>query len=151
MMKTLVENYFTVEEKGCEIPGLNSTLLLKNSYVRVDFSPKFIFFKVKDIQYQVNFLMNYETNTFGMDVLYSITAKGEPYLKYPLHQENQVNESFIQTMVQREDETDKFLSEYYESHVEKRYRNRSKICGIKELKAESEDEGEGEARKHEEF
>ncbi len=35
MMKTLLESYFTVEEKGLEIPGLNSTLLLKNGYVRI--------------------------------------------------------------------------------------------------------------------
>jgi len=42
MMKTLVDNYFTVEEEGCEMRGLSSTLLMKNGYVRVDFSPKFI-------------------------------------------------------------------------------------------------------------
>jgi len=125
MMKTLVENYFTVEENGCEIPGLSSTLLMKNGYV-------------KDIQYQANFLMNYETNTFGMDVLYSLTAKGEPYLQYPLHQENQINENFVQTMAQREEETDQFLSEYYELNVEKRYAKLDKICRIKELEVETE-------------
>jgi len=86
-----------------------------------------------------------------MDVLYSITAKGEPYLQYPLHQENTVNESFIQTMAQREEETDQFLSEYYQSHVEKRYRNHNKICGIKELDTESEDEDRVEVQKYEEI
>jgi len=84
--------------------------------------------------------MNYETNTFGMDVLYSITAKGEPYLQYPLHQEAQVNENFIQTMIKLEEETDKFLSEYYESNVEKRYSQFNKICRIKELEPELPDD-----------
>ena len=94
---------------------------------------------MKDIQYQVDFLMNYETNSFGMDVLYSITAKGEPYLKYPLHEEKQVNESFVQDMIRIEGETGRFLSEYYESNVEKRYCELDKICRIKELEISLEE------------
>ena len=84
--------------------------------------------------------MNYETNTFGMDVLYSITAKGEPYLQQSLHQEAQVNENFIQTMIKVEEETDQFLSEYYESHVEKRYSQFNRICHIKELAVKQEED-----------
>jgi len=40
MMKFLIENYFTVEEKGYEIPDQTSTLFLKDGLVR-----KFIIFK----------------------------------------------------------------------------------------------------------
>jgi hypothetical protein len=141
MMKTLVDNYFTVDEEGCEMRGLNSTLLMKNGYV-------------KDIQYQVNFLMNYETNSFGMDVLYSITAKGEPYLKYPVNEEKHVNENFVQNMIKIEDETEQFLSEYYESHVEKRYCYLDKICRVKELEVKLKREEQDDfcvKEKHEDF
>jgi len=84
--------------------------------------------------------MNYETNSFGMDVLYSITAKGEPYLEYPLHEEKQVNENFVQNMIKIEKETDQFLSEYYESNVEKRYCFLDKICRIKKVEVKQEDD-----------
>ena len=45
MMKTLIENYFTIEENGCEIPGLSSTLLMKNGYVIVIILINFNFFR----------------------------------------------------------------------------------------------------------
>jgi len=56
--------------------------------------------------------MNYEMNTFGMDVVFSITEKGEPYLQ---SQETQMNEVFLQTMAKRKEETLYFLSEFYSS------------------------------------
>jgi len=59
--------------------------------------------------------MNYETNTFGMDVLFSITGKGEPYLQNSSVHENPMNENFVQIMAKREEETAYFLSEYYPS------------------------------------
>jgi len=33
MMRTLIEKYFAVEENGTEIPGLSSTLLMKDGFV----------------------------------------------------------------------------------------------------------------------
>jgi len=59
--------------------------------------------------------MNYETNTFGMDVLFSITGKGEPYLQNAPQQESPMNENFVQIMAKREEEAAYFLSEYYSS------------------------------------
>ncbi len=56
--------------------------------------------------------MNYEMNTFGMDVVFSITDKGEPVLQ---SQESQMNEVFLQTMEKRKEETQYFLSEFYSS------------------------------------
>jgi len=102
LMKTLIEKYFAVEENGYEIPNLSSTLLMKDGYA-------------KEIQYNVTFLMNYETNTFGMDVLFSITGKGEPYLQNAPQQESPMNENFVQIMAKREEEAAYFLSEYYSS------------------------------------
>jgi len=37
LMKTLVEKYFTIENSGCELPELESTLLMKNGFVRRNF------------------------------------------------------------------------------------------------------------------
>jgi len=74
--------------------------------------------KAKDIKYNVNFLMNYETNSFGMDVLFSITAQGELFLRNPGHQETQINELFLQGMTQKNKEAEHFLSEYYSSGFE---------------------------------
>ncbi len=84
--------------------------------------------------------MNYETNTFGMDVMFALTAKGEPYLTRPSEHESTINENFIQTMSKKEEETDIFLSTYYGVNVEKRYSHYNKICRIKELKASDEAE-----------
>jgi len=95
--------------------------------------------------------MNYETNSFGMDVLYSITAKGEPYLKYPLHEEKHVNENFVQNMIKIEKETDQFLSEYYESNLEKRYCHFDKICRIKEVEVKQEEDDICVKEKSEDF
>ena len=57
--------------------------------------------------------MNYETNTFGMDVLFSITGSGEVYQQKSPNQENPMNKSFVQIMAKREEEVAYFLSEYY--------------------------------------
>lgn len=75
-----------------------------------------------------------------MEVLYAITAKGEPYLQNSLHEKKLVNENFVQNMIKIEDETDQFLSEYYESHVEKRYCYLDKICRVKELEVKQEED-----------
>ena len=88
--------------------------------------------------------MNYETNTFGMDVMFALTAKGEPYLTRPSEDECTINENFIQNMSKKEEETDIFLSTYYGVNVERRYSLYSKICRIKELEAEAELEPDDE-------
>jgi len=62
--------------------------------------------------------MNYETNSFGMDVLFSIKAQGEPYLRDSVPQETQINELFMRNEVQRKEEAAYFLSEYYSSGFE---------------------------------
>jgi len=62
--------------------------------------------------------MNYETNSFGMDVLFSIRAQGEPYLRDAMPQETQTNELFTRNDAQRKEEAAYFLSEYYSSGFE---------------------------------
>ena len=37
MMRTLIEKYFAVEENGTEIPGLSTTLLMKDGFVSLLF------------------------------------------------------------------------------------------------------------------
>jgi len=37
LLKTLVNNYFTIENTGCEIPDQLSTLFMKNGYVMKTF------------------------------------------------------------------------------------------------------------------
>ncbi len=77
--------------------------------------------------------MNYETNTFGMDVIFALKAKGEPYLVNPKYIDTKINDIFVQNMAKKENEADRFLSEYYDTNVEKRYTNHSKLCKIREL------------------
>jgi len=53
MMKSLIENYFTVEEKGYEIPDQTSTLFLKNGLVRKFIIVKRIYSFVLGQRYQI--------------------------------------------------------------------------------------------------
>jgi len=126
-LKALIGHYFTIEDSGYEISDQVSTLFMKNGYV-------------KDVKYQTNLLMNYETNTFGMDVMFALTAKGEPYMMDPKYRETTINETFVQNMSKKEEETDMFLSMYYDVNLEKRYSYYDKICQIKELEAKLEDD-----------
>lgn len=119
-IKSLIENYFQIEDSGFLIPDLESTLLLKNGFV-------------KKIKYQMHILMNYEANTFGMDIVWSILSKEEPYLTQEKNLLDKINECFIQEMAVRENEADHFLSVFYNQSIQKRYTNINKICTIKEL------------------
>lgn len=80
-------------------------------------------------------MMNYESNTFGMDVIIAIISQDEPYMLAE-NDENPVkklNESFIQEMATRESEADYFLSIFYDQSVERRYTNINNVCHIKEI------------------
>jgi len=130
LMKTLIEKYFTIENSGCEIPDLESVLLMKNGFA-------------KDIRYQANFLMNYETNTFGMDVMLALISKGEPYVlgkKEQMSQMAPVNETFLQSKISLEEEQTKFLMEYYDFKMEQKFTNFHKVCKIRELNPEPYEE-----------
>jgi len=129
LLRNIFNNYFTIENGGYEMPDLLSTLFMKNGYA-------------KDVNYQISLLMNYETNTFGMDMIYALKAKGEPYLVNPKYVETTINETFLQKMCKREEEASHFLSMYYETDVERRYANYEKVCRIKELGPEHVDDEE---------
>ena len=81
----------------------------------------------------MHILMNYETNTFGMDIVWSILSKEDPYLTQETNLFDKINEGFIQEMAGRENEADYFLSVFYNQSIQKRYTNINKICTIKEL------------------
>ena len=86
--------------------------------------------------------MNYETNTFGMDVLFSIKGKGEVYQQNPPNQESPMNESFVQIMAKREEEAAYFISEYYsnpENFIPREEMEEMEDYGVKiEIKSDSD-------------
>ena len=90
--------------------------------------------------------MNYETNTFGMDVLFSITGSGEVYQQKSPHQENPINKNFVQIMAKREEEAAYFLSEYYSSRD-----NFTPMEEMKDFEVKIEIKNESDALKMEEF
>lgn len=81
-------------------------------------------------------LMNYETNTFGMDVIIAIVSKDEPYLPKQENLTDKLNESFIREMIARESEAEYLLSAFYNETIQKRYTNMDKVCQIKEIPAQ---------------
>lgn len=87
--------------------------------------------------------MNYETNTFGMDVMLALVSKGEPYVLSKIEQKSQlapVNETFLQNMISQEEEHNKFLMEYYDFQIEQKFTNFHKVCKIREINPEINDE-----------
>lgn len=80
--------------------------------------------------------MNYETNTFGTDIILSLSEKVEPYFCNPKLQNWHLNEDFVQTMTISEQETDYLLSTYYDYDIRKKYENIQKTCTVRDLKRE---------------
>jgi len=126
VMKSLIKDYFAVGDKGYEIPELESKLIIKDNFVR-------------NIRFRTFFFMNYEENTFGMDMILAISAIGEPYLLPPSSQKQQSDVGFIQTMTQQEKEGAHFLSSYYNQVLQKKYADMEKTCLIREINS-NEDE-----------
>jgi hypothetical protein len=77
--------------------------------------------------------MNYETNTFGMDVIMAILDKNEPYLHEQGSLKDKMNESFIKEMIARESEAEYMLSTFYNESVQKKYTDMDRVCHIKEV------------------
>lgn len=78
-------------------------------------------------------LMNYETNTFGMDVILALISKDEPYLPKHGSLMDQINESFVNEMIARENEAEYLLSVFYNESIQKKYTNKERVCHIKEI------------------
>lgn len=83
--------------------------------------------------------MNYETNTFGIDVILTPTSLGEPFVQARNLSGFSINEEFIELMTQRETEADYFTSLYYDQSIRKNYTDIHQTCGIKELNIHTED------------
>lgn len=81
-------------------------------------------------------LMNYETNTFGMDVILAIVSQNDPYLPKKDALVDQMNESFIKEMIARESEAEYLLSVFYNVSIQKKYTNKDRVCQIKEIPSE---------------
>jgi len=95
---------------------------------------------MRDITYQMHFLMNYETNTFGLDIIIAITSKSEPYFAKENIPLNLVSQSFVDFKADLESEASRFLIEYYQTMIQGRYQNMDKICTIRELDFEDDDD-----------
>jgi len=125
-MKGLLEQYFTLKESGNKWPVYDSRLLMKNNFA-------------KNIKRQSFCLMNYEINTFGLDVVITVSQPEEPdFIKDPIILEK-LNPEFVSNMVTREVEADMFLSQYYNFSLRHTYTNLDKVCTIKELQVIEEE------------
>ena len=111
---------------------------------------------MKDIRYQAYFLMNYESNTFGMDVVVAITAKGEPYVR-PKADSSYLNKEFLSNRINQEEETSYLMTMYYNLYIEHTYKNQHRMCTIRELEKSDIEEEEEEnddsiiVKKYEDF
>lgn len=77
--------------------------------------------------------MNYETNTFGMDMILAVTGLGEPYI-FPKNTLGlNFTEEFIECMTKRENEAEYLTSVYYNQFFWKNYTFMHKVCSIREL------------------
>ena len=87
--------------------------------------------------------MNYETNTFGMDVVLAITAKGESYLR-PKTSCVSLNENFLENRIIQEEEASNLLTVYYNLFIQQKYMNQHRTCTIRELGYTDDDEDNGD-------
>ena len=93
--------------------------------------------------------MNYEHNSFGMDIILAITSKDEPYVN-GLRPLSGVNEGFLDALHSKEQEGNYFLSSYYGVSLKQNKANADRICRIKEI-LELEEDDEIMVKKYEEF
>jgi hypothetical protein len=126
-LRTLFEKYFTLGPTNNESPELESLLSLRHGYVR-------------PIRYKVHYLMNYENNSFGIDMIISIVAKGEPFMVQHESKEDEINSEFLLNMTEKEKESEYFLNSYYSTSFIWEYTNLSRICKIKELAQDYEND-----------
>jgi len=84
--------------------------------------------------------MNYETNTFGMDIIIAIVEKGEPMLSSKRIQNQCIDESFRQMMSIQEKEASDFLSTFYNQFIQCHYTNLHKICTLKKISPQQDDD-----------
>lgn len=80
--------------------------------------------------------MNYETRTFGMDVILAIISQDEPYPPKKDNLVDQMNESFIREMIVRESEAEYLVSIFYNENIQKMYTNKDKVCRVKDISSE---------------
>jgi len=104
---------------------------------------------VREVKYKIYCLMNYENNSFGIDIVMAILDKGEPYLDFMKALELQMNDEFIEEMGKKEEEKQYFLSSYYNTSYSQQYSNMDKICKIREMSICDEDDEDIIVKKYE--
>lgn len=77
--------------------------------------------------------MNYETNTFGIDIVFCVSGVAEPYSDARSVSSLKLDADFVRNMVMQESQTHHFLSTFYDFYIQPRYTNLSKTCKIKDL------------------
>lgn len=83
--------------------------------------------------------MNYQSNTFGMDIIFAILAVDEESLAAQHRLNHEINQDFIQQRMDEEIEVESFLSQFYNQPISKIYTNFDRICTIREILLEEDD------------
>lgn len=82
--------------------------------------------------------MNYETNTFGIDMVFCVSGVAEPYSDVKSMSSLKLDADFVRNMVMQESQTHHFLSTFYDFYIQPKYTNLSKTCKIKDLELKQE-------------
>jgi len=84
----LMRKYFLLGTSDIDLPEAETFLSLKHGYVRPAI-------------YKIHCFMNYDTNLFGMDIIFAFVGFGEPLMQGNMTYNAGVNEKFTQNMMQR--------------------------------------------------
>ncbi len=84
--------------------------------------------------------MNYEINTFGMDIVSAIIEADEPQFIKGHSMFEQLSPEFVENMVSKETEAFDFLAQFYNYSLCPKYTNLHKVCTIRELKVIEDDD-----------
>ena len=82
---------------------------------------------------QMYYFLNYENNSFGIDMLACFISTGEPYVYSTSHKNEYINTDFVEKMKSQEKEVVDFLVQYYGRKPEQKYINMERVCKIKEI------------------
>ena len=83
---------------------------------------------------KVQFSMNFENERYGSDTYFIFSeVEDANLLSTTINPEVKMCEEFVNEMIQREEQTSKFLWEYYDLMILPLYSNLNKICTIQNI------------------
>jgi len=126
-LQFFIDTSFGISKEGFESKPTESTILTKSGYA-------------KKVQVQYYVMLNYENSVFDVDFITTYVSHDEPKLNKSLLQKNEMNQAFLKKMTTKEKELSKFLSIYYDESLPLRYTHHNKVCGIRELITEEQNQ-----------